>query len=268
MSISGLRCLEISGTVDIFALVSSMFEKLSLSRKQVPKKGPYWIELEDGLMVEVTHRKMKNLRLSIRADDGIVRLSAPLRAGQKTITAFITTSLPWIRRQLSHLQATGKPRPSSFLSGESHLLWGDLYKLHVIERVGRPRIILSGGVIQLYIAPTATVGERGRFLNTWYRKILAARIPSLLTKWESVVGKSAHGWGIRNMRTKWGTCNTTNSHLWFSLALAKKPVEFLEFIIVHELVHLHERHHNKRFYALMDQFMPAWRTISKLETTS
>lgn len=258
---------EISGTLDIFVAVSWLGENwLSSQRKETPsRKAPYRLDLEDGVVVEVTHRKMKNLRLSIRAEDGVVRLSAPIRTSQKSVRAFALSNLPWIREKLSQLQVSGRARPLHFVSGEVLHLWGQPYKLHIIERSGRPRVNLSGQVIQLFIAPASNIRERERLLNNWYRKILKARIPSLLAKWEPVVGRSARGWGIRNMRSRWGTCNTTKSHIWLSLALVRKPVDFLEFIIVHELTHLHERNHNKRFYGLMDCFMPEWRTVAKLE---
>lgn len=258
---------EISATLDILAPVSWLGENLLSSQpKQTPsRKAPYQLDLEEGISVVVTHRKMKNLRLSIRADDGIVRLSVPTRATRKAVRDFAEVNLPWIRKQLIRLRKTGQKKAASFLSGEDHPLWGQPYKLHVIERNGRPRVVLSGEVIQLYINASSTIGDRQRLLNHWYRRVLRARIPSLLSKWEAVVGRTAQGWTIRDMRTRWGTCNTTRGLICLNLALAKKPVEFLEFIIVHELTHLHERNHNKRFYALMDRFMPGWKNHSRLE---
>ena len=146
------------------------------------------------------------------------------------------------------------------VSGESHYFLGRRFRLRVTEHTGPAKVIVrSTRFIDLHVRPGASGDEREQVLHRWYRAQLKALIPPLLEKWQPVLGVQAADWGIKRMKTKWGSCNVSARRIWFNLELAKKPVRCLEYITVHELVHLLERHHNDRFTALMDRFLPQWR---------
>jgi predicted metal-dependent hydrolase len=146
------------------------------------------------------------------------------------------------------------------VNGESHYFLGQRYRLRVHEHETPARVAVRGvATLDLFVRPGANAEQREAVLLHWYREQLKALVPPLLEKWQPIVGVQARAWGIKKMKTKWGSCNTTAKRLWFNLELAKKPVLCLEYIVVHELVHLLERNHNERFTALMDGFMPNWR---------
>jgi predicted metal-dependent hydrolase len=146
------------------------------------------------------------------------------------------------------------------VSGESHYVFGKRYRLEVIERRGRHEIRLKNhSILQLFVNPGTSTANRKRVLTEWYRQQLKDRIPDLLNKWEEVIGKPALVWGVKRMKTKWGSCNITQQRIWLNLELAKKPPECLEYVVVHEMTHLLERHHGDRFKSLMDRYLPQWR---------
>ena len=145
------------------------------------------------------------------------------------------------------------------VSGESHYFLGRRYRLRVHEEDGPARVAVRGlRVLDLFVRPGATATQREAVLLRWYREQLKALIPPLLEKWQPVLGVQAADWGIKKMKTKWGTCNIDARRIWLNLELAKKPVQCLEYIVVHELVHLLERHHGERFTSLMDRYLPDW----------
>jgi len=146
------------------------------------------------------------------------------------------------------------------VSGESHYFQGRRYLLDVVERNGGPPVRLRGNrTLELAARPGASAGERKATLERWYRRVLRPEIAVLIEKWQPVIGVEVDHWGIKKMKTRWGTCNTEARRIWLNLELAKKPPQCLEYIVVHELVHLLERHHNDHFRALMDEFLPPWR---------
>jgi hypothetical protein len=133
--------------------------------------------------------------------------------------------------------------------------------LRVLAYTGPPRIRCSGAdFLDLFVRPETTVAQRQRVLECWYREQLRGQIPALLAQWQPVLGVAAAEWGIKKMKTRWGSCNIRARRVWFNLELAKKPARCLEYVVVHELVHLLERNHNARFKTLMDQHLPTWRT--------
>ncbi|MCP4276685.1 MAG: M48 family metallopeptidase, partial [Gammaproteobacteria bacterium] len=149
--------------------------------------------------------------------------------------------------------------------GECYYFLGRRYRLELIERVGKHEIrTLKSGKIKMYVNPGTAIAGKARLLHSWYRDELKKLIPELLEKWQSVIGKTATSWGVRKMKTKWGSCNIDARRIWLNLELAKKPPECLEYILVHELVHLHERNHNDRFMELIDTYLPNWRGSRKI----
>lgn len=146
------------------------------------------------------------------------------------------------------------------VSGESHYFLGDRYLLDVIPHQGKPYITLKDRThINLYVKLDTTTEHRSQLIQKWYREQLKSLIPTLLDNWTAIVGVENPEWNIKKMKTKWGSCNIKASRIWLNLELAKKPIHCLEYVIVHELIHLHERNHSDRFKALMDKVMPQWK---------
>jgi predicted metal-dependent hydrolase len=171
----------------------------------------------------------------------------------------VITHLSWIKKQQAKFQAQTRQSPREMITGESHYLFGKRYRLEVIEHRGRHEVVIkNNSTLQLFITPGTSTQNRALVLNEWYRDQLKARIPDLLNHWQPVIGKEVADWGIKRMKTKWGSCNISQRRIWLNLELAKKPIECLEYVLVHELVHLLERHHNARFKAYMDKYLPHW----------
>lgn len=214
----------------------------------------------DGIEVAIVRKPIKTLRLAVYPD-GRVRLSVPLRTREGTVRAFLLARLDWIKRH--HRSFAERPVPPSleYRSGELHFLRGATHLLTVIEDDRcLPKVVLhAAGGIDLYVHPGADAGARQKVLDNWYRELLRQAIPPLIAKWEARMGVTVAAWGIRKMRSRWGTCNVAARRIWISLALAQKPHACLEYIVVHEMAHLLERSHGPRFVALMDHFYPTWR---------
>lgn len=216
-----------------------------------------------GIVIEVERKRIKNLRLMVYPPDGRVKIAAPLFMNKEEIKIFVITKLAWIKKhQLKYLN---RPRHAEirFATGEEHYFLGNSYTLNVIEHSKRTRVELNGGNIELYIKPGSKKIQREKAIESWYRKQLIEIAPPLIKKWEKIAGVSITQYGIKKMKTRWGSCNIRVKRIWLNLELAKRPIRSLEFIILHELVHLLERNHNNKFKAHMDGFMPEWRTYSK-----
>lgn len=132
--------------------------------------------------------------------------------------------------------------------------------LRITEHEAPPQVIIkTKNHIDLFVRPNTSIEQRQHILNEWYCKQLKNQIPVLIDKWEKIVGVTVLDWGIKQMKTKWGTCNIEQKRIWINLELAKKPTHCLEYIVLHEMIHLLERHHNDRFLAYLDKFMPQWK---------
>jgi len=212
-----------------------------------------------NITVDVFHKKIKNLHLAVHPPEGRVRIASPAGVKDEAIRLFVISRLPWIKRQQKKFREQEREREREFLSRESHYFFGKRYLLNVIEYDGPPGVILKKNTIDMYVRRGTTTEKRRVIMNEWYRKEIKKVIPELLEKWEKITGVSASQWRVKLMKTRWGTCNIKAKRIWFNLELAKKPVICLEYIIVHELVHLLERHHNEKFLRLMEQFMPQWK---------
>ncbi len=211
-----------------------------------------------GLTVQVQRKAIKNLHLSVLPPDGKVRIAVPQHVTEDAIRLAVVDKLGWIKRQRLEFQAQTRQTERRYVSGESHYYLGKAYRLRV-EHGTRQNVTLCGGNrLLLTTRPDSDTATRERTLARWYRKQLAEQIPPLLQKWHPKVGKECSRWGIKQMKTKWGSCNTGTGSIWLNLELAKKPPACLEFILVHELVHLHERTHNDKFRGWMDKLMIDW----------
>jgi predicted metal-dependent hydrolase len=223
----------------------------------------------NGIEVQIVRKDIKNLHLGVYPPDGRVRVAVPKHVTDDNVRLAVISKLRWIKKQQQDFKEQSRQSERQYLSGECHYVFGKRYRLELIERDGKPEVKpLRSGKLQLFVRPGSSVEVKEKALNTWYREELKRAIPKLLEKWQPIVGKEASDWGIRKMKTKWGSCNIEQRRIWLNLDLAKKPTECLEYILVHELVHLYERNHNQRFMKLLDQFLPNWRTNKKTLNTS
>lgn len=216
------------------------------------------IKLGD-IAVEVVKKDIKNVHLSVYPPAGKVRISAPLRMNLDTIRVFAISKLDWIRQQQKKLREQERETPREYLDRESHYVWGKRYLLKVCEHEGKPFVVLKHRHLQLHIRPETGEEKRQALLEEWYRIQLKQTVPTLLAKWQPLLAVSAKRVFVQQMKTKWGSCNPRSRNIRLNTELAKKPPECLEYIIVHELVHLLEPTHNSRFISLMDEFLPQWR---------
>jgi len=212
-----------------------------------------------NIKIDVEQKNIKNIHLSVYPPKGKVRISAPERMDLDTIRVFAISKLSWIKKQQELFKNQDRETPREYITKESHYFKGERYLLKVTKHNARPKVILKHRVIELYIRPNTTIEKRKQILDEWYRAELKKIVPKMIKKWEKKIGIKSNEFGIKKMRTKWGSCSTEAKRIWVNLELAKKPTECLEYIIVHELVHLLERSHNKKFVKFMDEFMPKWR---------
>jgi len=213
-----------------------------------------------GISVDVQRKDIKNLHVGVYPPAGRVRVAAPLRLDDEAVRLAVISRLGWIRRQQAAFKQQDRQSQREFVSGESHYFRGRRYRLELIERPGPASVsIRNNTVLSMLIPPGLDADVRADLLDRWYRNQLRAAIPGLLDKWLPKLDVQAPEVRIRKLKTLWGSCNSEAGRIWLNLELIKKPPTCLEFILVHELAHLIERHHNERFLAIMDRAMPTWR---------
>ena len=213
-----------------------------------------------GIPVEVLRKDIKNLHLAVYPPSGRVRISVPRHITDDAVRLAVIDRLPWIHKQQAKFSTQDRQSQREMLTGESHYYQGRRYRLDVIEHNAPATVkIINNTTIQLMVRPGSNRQKREEVLLQWYREGLRDQIPPLIEKWEPVMGVQVADWGIKRMKTRWGSCNIRAHRIWINLELAKKPAYCLEYVLVHEMVHLLERLHNKRFQMLMDKFMPHWR---------
>ena len=214
-----------------------------------------------NISVDVVRKNIKNLHLAVYPPNGRVRVAVPLRMNDDAVRLAIISKLSWIKRHQTKFAGQERQSPREFVTGESHYFQGRRYRLNVVYHNGAPKVVISNNTtIDLVVREGSDKSQRQRVLTQWYRRHLKEQIPALIDKWQPVLNISVAEWGVRQMKTKWGTCNIRAHRIWLNLELVKKPVHCLEYIIVHEMLHLLERNHNDRFKLLMDKFMPQWRS--------
>ena len=216
-----------------------------------------------AITIEVTQKDIKNVHLSVYPPFGQVKIAAPIRMNLDTIRIYAITKLSWIKKQQTKIKAQKREAPREYLTKESHYYLGKRYLLKVTEHNSAPIVKLKHNTIELYIRPETDTAKRKEILDEWYRAKLKEMIPLLITKWGKVMSVEVKEFGIKKMKTKWGTCNIEAQRIWLNLELAKKPSNCLEYIVIHEMTHLIERNHNTRFVALMNQFMPNWKEVKE-----
>lgn len=219
----------------------------------------YQIEVSD-FTIDVVRKEIKNLHLSVYPPTGRVRIAAPLNVNDDSIKLFAISKLAWIKRNQRNFEKQERQSPRIFEERESHYFEGKRYLLRITEHAAPPKVeIKHKTYIDLYVRPETSTEQRQSILNEWYRKQLKSKIPAMIAKWEKIIDVTVSDWGVKQMKTKWGTCNIEQQRIWVNLELAKKPIHCLEYIIVHEMIHLIERHHNDHFLALMEKYMPKWK---------
>jgi hypothetical protein len=212
-----------------------------------------------GIAVEVVRKKIKHLHVGVYPPHGRVRVAAPVRLDEEAVRLALVSRLGWIRRKRRAFEEQDRQSQREMISSESHYFQGRRYLLDVIEEERPPSVRLAGHTrMELRVRPGSDRQARELVLQRWYRRRLREQIPSLLAKWEPRVGETIAEVRIKRMKTLWGSCNAPSRRIWLNLELAKKPPSCLEFILVHEMVHFLERHHNERFRERMDVLMPSW----------
>lgn len=211
-----------------------------------------------NLAVDVVLKNIKNVHLSVYPPTGKVRISAPSRMSLDTIRVFAISKLGWIKLQQKKLREQERETPREYLNRESHYLWGRRYLLTVQETDAVPSIELKHSRIYLQVPSGTAENKRQELVQEWYREQIKLAMPPLLTKWQPLIGVKLNRFFVQQMKTKWGSCNPSAKSIRLNTELAKKPPQCLEYIVVHEMAHLIEPTHTRRFIALMDQFMPKW----------
>ncbi len=214
------------------------------------------------LVVDVVRKDIKNLHLAVYPPDGRVRVAAPLLVDDEAVRLAVISRLTWIRRQQGKFAQQERQSAREYVSGESHYFQGRRYLLNVVYRDGAPAVaVRNNTTLDLFVRPGSDTAQRERVLLAWYRRQLKQLIPPLVAKWEATIGVEVAEWRVKQMKTRWGACNPDARRIWLNLELIKKPASCLEYIVVHEMVHLLERRHNEQFTAYMDKFLPHWRLL-------
>ncbi len=211
------------------------------------------------LEVDLEYKDIKNVHLSVHPPLGRVRIAAPHRMKLDTIRVFAISKLGWIEQQRKKVLAQQREAPRDFVERESHYVWGSRCLLSIIERDQAPGVSLRHTKLLLQVRPGTAAKTRAELVEAWYRSQVKQAVPELISKWEKRLGVKVKKFGVRRMRTRWGSCNPSSRSVLLNTDLAKKPRECLEYIVVHEMVHLLEPTHNARFVALMDRYMPNWK---------
>jgi len=221
----------------------------------------YHIEVS-GIDVDVVKKDIKNLHLAVYPPTGRVRLSSPYSMKQESLRLFIISKLGWIKKHIRNMNSQIREQEREYIQGESHWVEGQRYLLNIIEKEATPKVdIRNKKYIDLQVRPGSNKAKKEEIMREWYRNRLKAQIPELIYKWEDTLGVEIEDWGVKLMKTKWGSCNIEERRIWLNLELAKKPIRCLDYVVLHEMAHLKERHHNDRFKALLDTYLPGWQNV-------
>ena len=217
-----------------------------------------------SIAIDVIRKDIKNIHLSVYPPEGRVKISAPNRMELDTIRVYALSKLSWIKKQQAKFSSQEREAPREYIDRESHYYRGKRYLLRVLETKAPPKVVLRHDTLDLHVRPGTDSDKRKRILGDWYRAQLKHELPALISKWEQLLSVKITAHGVRRMKTNWGTCNPVTGRILLNLELAKKPPGCLEYIVVHELLHMLERKHNDRFVALMSEHLPQWRYYQDL----
>lgn len=211
------------------------------------------------IAIQVTRKAIKNVHLSVQPPEGRVTLVAPLDTRLEVARAYAISKLGWIRTQQAQLQSQAREAPRQFIERESHYLWGRRYLLSVEARDARPKVKLDHKRITLTVRPGSDSAKRAEVMHEWHKRLLHEAVPPLIEKWERKLHVRVARYFLQRMKTKWGSCNPKAGHIRLNTELVKKPKDLLEYIVVHEMVHLIEPTHSNRFIAILEEHYPSWR---------
>lgn len=210
------------------------------------------------IAIALTRKEVKHVHLSVHPPRGRVTLVAPTGTRPEVARAYAVSKLGWIREQQAKLRAQERETPRRFVTRESHYLWGRRYLLSVVEKDAKPSVRLSHRTITLVVRPDSSLAKRGEILHEWHKALLHVAVPQLIHEWEPRLGVQVARYFLQRMKTKWGSCNEHSGNIRLNTELVKKPKDLLEYVVVHEMVHLIEPTHSERFHALMTRYYPAW----------
>lgn len=216
------------------------------------------VTIED-ISISVTRKDIKHVHLSVHPPEGRVTLSVPTKTCLKVARAFATTRLNWIRKQQDKLRNQTREAAREFIERESHYLWGRRYLLTVIERDAKPCVTIDHRRITLTVRPGSDYAKRASVIHAWHKSLLHEFIPTLIRKWEPRLGVQVRAYFLQRMKTRWGSCNHRAGHIRINTELVKKPKDLVEYVVVHEMLHLIEPSHNERYFALLSDHFPTWR---------
>ena len=215
------------------------------------------------ITAEVERKWIKSIRLRICPPDGRIRISAPMLMSERAIRQFVIDKEQWIRKHMARMAEVKCPAPREYVSGEEHRYRGRSYRLRVVHDSGPARVALEGEEMVLYVREGATKERREAVMREWYRAELKALLPELMARWEAVIGVKANRVCIKQMKTIWGSCNHRTHDINFNLELMKHPLHCIEYVVVHELLHIIVRLHNDEFKALLTRYLPNWRETKR-----
>ena len=211
------------------------------------------------ISIQVTKKDIKNVHLSVHPPDGRVTLVAPHSTRLDVARAYAISRLGWIRQQQEKLRGQARETPRKFIERESHYLWGRRHLLSVIYRDAKPSVALDHKRITLTVRPGTDAAKRAEIIHEWHKSLLHKVVPPLIKKWEPKLKVKVAGYFLQRMKTKWGSCNHKAGHIRLNTELVKKPKDLVEYVIVHEMVHLLEPTHSERFIAILQEHFPTWR---------
>lgn len=211
------------------------------------------------IAIAVVRKDVKNVHLTVHPPDGRVTLVAPDGTRLEVARAYAISKLPWIRRQKADFVAQARETPRHFIGRETHYLWGRRHLLRVIEADARPNVVADHKRITLTVRPGHDAAKRAEVVHEWHKALLHAALPDLIGKWEVRLGVKVRRYFLQRMKTKWGSCNSAAAHIRLNTELVKKPRDLLEYVLVHEMAHIVEPTHGRRFVDILEQHYPTWR---------
>lgn len=214
-----------------------------------------------NINIEVIKKNIKNLHLAVYPPDGRVRIAAPEKMKDDVIRVFAVSKISWIKKQQKKLLAQPRQNKREFVSGESHYFKGIRYLLNVEVSNNNSISIRNKKYIDLMVKDISDYEKKEKLMKEWYRKELKKEIPEIIEKWAEITGIEINEYKIKIMKTKWGTCNPKDKRIWLNLELAKKNKRCLEYVVLHEMIHILERTHNEKFQYYMNKYMPNWKEI-------
>jgi predicted metal-dependent hydrolase len=220
----------------------------------------------DDIAIEAEYRRVKTMCITVYPPDGRVFIAVPLNTAPGVVREFAAAKLPWIKKHReifrAHAQISGPLKNNAPV-----YIWGKAHTLKIIERKGNAKIIVDDEQMTMYVKPNSTKEKKQQILDKWYRLVINKTAPQIISKWEPVIGVKVQGLYLRKMKTHWGSCNYERQTIRLNSELVKQKSECLEYVIVHEMVHIIEPTHNRNFYRLMNKFLPDWKVIRKKMNT-